>query len=230
MDSGDNNDKAVTRAWKVLRTVKEMVADRGFEMTEDEINMSLEDFRRDCTLPTGEVDRNRIGFSASPSESMIKKHTYTNAVGGSELSTDVGTVLVKFLGEESMGIQQIKNFIMTVVERHYKTAILITHTPLTSAARKNIAAAESYAHIEYFLEDDLIVNLTRHMLVPKHILLSREEKVALLKRYRLKDTQLPRILQKDPVAKYLGLKRGQVVKIIRNSETAGRYASYRLCV
>ncbi|MDA4132758.1 MAG: hypothetical protein OK454_06500 [Thaumarchaeota archaeon] len=61
------------------------------------------------------------------------------------------------------------------------------------------------------MQDDLLVNITHHELVPTHVVLSREEKAALLKRYRLKDTQLPRILQKDPVARYLGLKRGQVV-------------------
>lgn len=175
--------------------------------------------------------RKKMRFSARPGEEMIKRYSSPPADSGkAPPQPDIGTIWVEFLAESSVGIKQMRNFAQYLSENHYHTGILVTSVHITPAALKIIPAVQSETRIECFMEQDLLVNITHHYLVPKHVLLSKEERARLLERYRLKDTQLPRIQVQDPVAKYLGLRRGQVVKIIRKSETAGRYASYRLCV
>lgn len=226
----DANSKEVVKLWRAWRTVHEMVADREYELAEDEVKISLERFRDEYCLPDGSVNRSKLQFSARPSDSMLRKHTPPATAANPDPTPDCGPVWVEFLSDKSFGVAHIRNFTKYIVTNNYQSGIMVTNQPLSAGARKTLINVENLAKIECFLEEDLLVNITHHELVPRHVLLSREEKMALLKRYRLKETQLPRILQKDPVARYLGLKRGQVVKIIRTSETAGRYASYRLCV
>eukprot|EP01070_Trichotokara_eunicae_P007612 Trichotokara_eunicae@DN5482_c0_g1_i3.p1 len=113
-------------------------------------------------------------------------------------------------------------------ERSMQRAILVTQNVLTAFGREAIAEAAPNHIIECFLETELLVNITKHELVPKHIPLSSEEKEALIARYNIKETMLPRIQVTDPVARYFGMSKGQVMKIVRPSETAGRYVTYRL--
>jgi DNA-directed RNA polymerase subunit H len=69
-----------------------------------------------------------------------------------------------------------------------------------------------------------------HSLVPKHAKLSQKEKDELLSRYRLDLGQLPRISKDDSAIQAMGLKAGDVVKIIRQSPTAGEVLYYRVVV
>ena len=105
---------------------------------------------------------------------------------------------------------------------------VISAGKLTQQAKLRIMEINTHIPVETFSIGELVVNITKHVLVPKHILLKPEEKDQLLKRYRIKPSQLPKIFITDPVAKYLGLKRGDVVKIVRFSETAGKYITYRI--
>ncbi|KAJ5247341.1 DNA-directed RNA polymerase RPB5 subunit [Penicillium chermesinum] len=234
----DAADKEVARLWRTWRTVHEMLADRGYEVSDDELTISLEKFRRDYADPLGFPEeplaniylfysRARMKIVARPTELMKIKYTALPSKSNPDPQPDCGTIYVDFCADASgVGTKQVRAFNHTVDENNYHTGIFITQGNVSPSALRLLASIPGHI-CEHFQEQDLLVNITRHELVPKHVLLSPEEKAKLLERYRLKESQLPRMQITDPVAHYLGLRRGQVVKIIRRSETAGRYASYR---
>lgn len=85
-----------------------------------------------------------------------------------------------------------------------------------------------YPKSEIFLKDELMINLVDNPIVPKHIVLNKNEKLEFFNSYRLKKENLPEILSGDPVAKYYNMKPGDVCKIIRDSEKSGFAVAYRL--
>ncbi|EAU39259.1 DNA-directed RNA polymerases II 24 kDa polypeptide [Aspergillus terreus NIH2624] len=204
-------DREMTRLWRTWRTVFEMLQDRP---SPQRILLTL-------------ASRAKMKIQARPTEAMQVKYTPLTKQGQSPAPADCGTIYVEFCPDSSgVGTKQVRAFNHTVDEHNFHTGIFITQTPISPSAVRLLSGVPGRI-CEHFQEQDLLVNITRHELVPKHVLLSPEEKKRLLDRYRLKESQLPRIQVSDPVARYLGLRRGQVVKIIRKSETAGRYASYR---
>lgn len=197
--------------------MKEMVRDRGYFITQEEVDLSLEDFKAKYCDSMGRPQRKMMSFQSNPVEEALENFP------------NMGSLWVEFCDEPSVGIKTMKNFVIHISEKNFQTGIFVYQNGVTPSAMKLLPSVAP-ATIETFHEAALVVNITHHELVPKHIKLSDDEKKELLKRYRLKESQLPRIQRMDPVALYLGLKRGDVVKIIRQSETSGRYASYRICL
>ena len=225
---------ALVRMWRVWRTAKEMLHERGYIVVEDDMTISLEDFARRFAREDGEPDRSRLPFSAQPSEEMLIKYTPLPTKKDPDPVPSVGQIWVEFNSDENVGLKQLRDYMTHLVNGNFYSGIMVTVKQLTGMGLRLLRGQSGggmtegpKGGLEVFVEQDLLVNITKHELVPKHVLLSSEEKAQLLKRYRLKETQLPRIQSSDPVAKFLGLRRGTVVKIIRKSETAGRYASYR---
>ncbi|TRM64235.1 DNA-directed RNA polymerase RPB5 subunit [Schizophyllum amplum] len=209
--SNDNDDE-VPRLWKVNRTIHELVKDRGFQVADYEVDMSLDSFKQ-THAPHGQrtVDRTSLNFFTHHRDDPTDQ------------------IFVFYSDEKSVGVKTMRKLLGILEEKGIHRGIIIFPGNMTPAARKVILAMSANYRLEEFSEADLLVNITHHTLVPQHVVLKPQEKKDLLDRYRLKETQLPRIQLADPVARYFGLRRGQVVKIIRPSETSGRYASYRIC-
>lgn len=139
-------------------------------------------------------------------------------------------LFVFFPEDEKVGVKPIKTYTDRMKTESVGNAIMVLRVDITPFAKQALQEMSDSFRIEHFKESELLVDITQHQLVPEHQVLTPTEKTELLKRYRLKETQLPRIQPNDPVARYYGMKRGMVVKIIRPSETAGRYVTYRVCM
>ena len=73
-------------------------------------------------------------------------------------------------------------------------------------------------------------NILEHEYVPKHIILNNYETIAMKEKFNIKnDSELPMISRYDPVSISIGLRPGQICKIIRNSKTAITSEYYRIC-
>ncbi|KAI9291079.1 RPB5 subunit of DNA-directed RNA polymerase [Neoconidiobolus thromboides FSU 785] len=198
-------DSNIAKIHRIYTNVRTMIESRNYRIVEDAISL-------DIFIREGGVDRSMLEFTAEKE-------------GDSE-----DRILATFLSNASSGVQPVKDIYNKLEARNIPRCVIICEKKLTPAAVKGLLSFAPKFLCEVFEEKECQINITEHVLVPKHVLLTKEEKETLLKRYHLKDTQLPRIQQNDPVARYYGLRRGDVVKIVRNSETAGRYLTYRLCL
>ncbi len=130
------------------------------------------------------------------------------------------------MGVEMIGIRYINLLSKKVESLGLDGGIIISTGKYTYSARSNARKKG----VEIIPPNFPSFNIFEHYLVPKHEILSPEEKEAVLKKYRVEPYQLPLLRTSDPVAKVIGARAGDLVKITRKSPTAGEYVSYRYVV
>ncbi len=77
---------------------------------------------------------------------------------------------------------------------------------------------------------DYLAEEKRHYLVPEHVLIRKEKVEELMNELGVKKSSLPKISKLDPAVKPLKAEKGDVVKILRDSLTAGKTTYYRRVV
>lgn len=127
-----------------------------------------------------------------------------------------------------IGVSLIRKYIDIMTENEVKNAIIVVKDSVTAFARQLFDSVTGDIKIQCFSIDNLLFDITKHTLVPKHTLLSTNEKNELLETYKIKDVQLPKICTSDPVVKHFGAKKGDIFRITRHSESCGENYYYRI--
>jgi DNA-directed RNA polymerase I, II, and III subunit RPABC1 len=191
--------------FRVRKTSMEMLEDRGFEVSEEDKNMNYEDF-------TNRLEENAIQLIAVHRNNPIKM-AYVTFILDAKSFSKKDLIALKALIDEKYPTNE-----MTVI---------IVQDKQTPQIAKELLNDE-YKLYEIFSMKNLMFNITHHEIVPKHIILSQEEIELMLKLFKTTRAQLPKLLTTDPVAKYYGMKAGDVCKIIRQSPMTGESYYYRI--
>ncbi|XP_071686519.1 DNA-directed RNA polymerases IV and V subunit 5B-like [Rutidosis leptorrhynchoides] len=187
------------------RTLLEMLKDRGYDISDSEINFTLKQFRE---LHGQDVDVDRLRISAS------------------HVSDSENKILAVFCGPGPVKVNVIRWITTQIMNKDsLSRLIIVVQSHITNQAMKSV---ELFSFkVEIFQITDLLVNITKHVLKPKHRVITDQEKEKLLKKFNLNEKQLPRMSEKDAIAQYYGLTKGQVVEVTYNGEITGLHVTYR---
>ena len=118
--------------------------------------------------------------------------------------------------KEKIGVREIRTVIENAKHLNLKILLLITIEKMTFFAQRECKSknnSSEYPIIELWTKNELNCNILNHFTQPKFTVLSSKEKQQLLKKTDVK--KFPKLLQTDPVSRFLGLQKGTIVLVDR---------------
>lgn len=140
---------------------------------------------------------------------------------------DGSTISIKFMLQKITAVNKtsgINDFLNYFKDNHK----FIVVNSINKKAHQYIK--NNYKNTEIFSEEELMINLVDHVLVPKHELLSDQEKDIFFDKYHCKKRSVPKMLTSDPIARYYNMKPNDIVRITRPSKQSGYSRSFRLVI
>jgi DNA-directed RNA polymerase subunit H (RpoH/RPB5) len=218
-------ENVLTKFHQIYRTCTEMMIDRGYDrdlLEKNYLNVSPDEFQKlyrknRLTILTPRVkEKNEYGYVIILGNGVkLKKDVLKKILQSIEKMREIPELLTK---ESQIELTLVIDPVNTM-------------TAIKLVKNHNIEDAKTTGvKIEVFFHNELRINITKHMDVPRHILLTKDEIEELKKVRDVTISQLARIITTDPVARYYAAKKGDVFKIIRPSLSAGQAIVYRLVV
>jgi len=207
----------LNRLYLIYNTIHEMMIDRGYTPQEKQMNRT--EFITDYLERLRELDPTDI-FSFIDDMSLL-------------FATHKHNLLVYFHPLDSKFCQNDMNYIHNLmIEKNAKQLVIVANNRATPKVSSVLGILGHNAQL--FSEEELIFNVTKHQLVPKHIKTSPEERQAILEAYGKKpDGKIhldifPAMFSCDPISKYYNFKIDDLVRIERLRKDGYIDISYRV--
>ena len=148
---------------------------------------------------------------------------------------NIGGILVVFSEKGRLTENVLQSYITFAQDNSYTHGtIIVTLIPpseniLGSVRTHNADSANPFLQI--FDIRRLQFDITTHRRVPRHRIITKEEVAIIEKKFNITNAkkQLPWIDSQDAMAKWIGARPGDIVEILRFSESGGDVAYYRYC-
>lgn len=136
---------------------------------------------------------------------------------------------IKIFNQKITGISK-QSGISDYLNRHKDMQKIVVVKSITTKAGQHVRY--NYPNTEIFFENELMINLIENVFVPRYEILDRNsaDYKTFYDQYQCKKRNIPKLYMSDPMARYYNLKKNDIVRVIRPSETAGEAAFYRLVI
>ncbi len=115
--------------------------------------------------------------------------------------------------QEKMGIEHLKNYIGTCEKTIVKDIIFIYQNSITTNCSKIIENMFQF-HVELFSLNEFQYDITKLYYYVPHEKITNEKKIREIR--EIYKNSLPSILRTDPISRYFGFKRSDIIKITRS--------------
>ena len=143
----------------------------------------------------------------------------------------ISNVLVFIMNRSRISSEKDIRSIVSIMEANGGTLSIVV-VPVKPSETVRSLLRQYSDKIQLFHIGQLQFDITTHRKVPLHRILSTDEKKAFQEKFHIQTpaTQMPLIDSQDPMALWIGAIPGDIVEVMRRSETAGGTPYYRFCV
>lgn len=141
-----DDEQEIYKLWRIRKTILELCHDRGYVVTQEELEQTLDQFKET--------------YGDKPSQGQPNRSQLIVLVAHNNDPTD--QMFVFFPDEPKVGIKTVQFYLSQMETEDITRAIVVVKSGISPSAKTRLTDATSKYQFEIFTESELMINVTNH--------------------------------------------------------------------